>query len=201
MLRKSVRALLGNRGLPSPSIAGGPGGAGAGAAAASPLHTPGPKHKRLRLDDLGGASSPLGADSDGNFSVAAGEGGDPAATGSLRRKRSSKSRRREGGDDGEAEAMREVDKELMERRRAFPPATRPTTRFADVGGIDKCLEDIQELIEYPLTHPEVCVGVWVCGCVGVWVCGCVGVWVCGCVGVWVCGYVGVPMDGVKSIIP
>ncbi|KAG7390209.1 hypothetical protein PHYBOEH_007060 [Phytophthora boehmeriae] len=32
---------------------------------------------------------------------------------------------------------------------------RPTTRYSDVGGIQKILQEVQELIEYPLTHPEV----------------------------------------------
>ncbi|RLN13978.1 hypothetical protein BBO99_00008128 [Phytophthora kernoviae] len=32
---------------------------------------------------------------------------------------------------------------------------RPTTRYSDVGGIQKILQEVRELIEYPLTHPEV----------------------------------------------
>ncbi|KAL4109820.1 hypothetical protein PRIC1_001515 [Phytophthora ramorum] len=32
---------------------------------------------------------------------------------------------------------------------------RPTTRYSDVGGIQAILQEVRELIEYPLTHPEV----------------------------------------------
>jgi ribosome biogenesis ATPase len=32
---------------------------------------------------------------------------------------------------------------------------RPSARFADLAGIDSVLQDVRELIEYPLTHPEV----------------------------------------------
>jgi ribosome biogenesis ATPase len=34
-------------------------------------------------------------------------------------------------------------------------ASRPTLRFCDLGGMDACIQDIRELIEYPLTHPEI----------------------------------------------
>ncbi|KAH3763713.1 26S proteasome regulatory complex [Pelomyxa schiedti] len=34
-------------------------------------------------------------------------------------------------------------------------ATTPTVRYADVGGIEPVLQDVRELIEYPLTHPEI----------------------------------------------
>lgn len=32
---------------------------------------------------------------------------------------------------------------------------RPSTRYADIGGIQSILQEVKELIEYPLTHPEV----------------------------------------------
>jgi len=32
---------------------------------------------------------------------------------------------------------------------------RPSTRYSDLGGIDDTLKSIRELVEYPLTHPEV----------------------------------------------
>lgn len=32
---------------------------------------------------------------------------------------------------------------------------RPATRFRDLAGIDHLLQDVRELIEYPLTHPEI----------------------------------------------
>ena len=35
------------------------------------------------------------------------------------------------------------------------PMDRPAVRFSDVGGVDACLDDIKELCEFPLTHPEV----------------------------------------------
>lgn len=31
---------------------------------------------------------------------------------------------------------------------------RPTTRYADLGGINPILQTVRELVEYPLTHPE-----------------------------------------------
>lgn len=31
---------------------------------------------------------------------------------------------------------------------------RPKARFADLGGMDKCLEEVRQIIEYPLQHPE-----------------------------------------------
>lgn len=31
----------------------------------------------------------------------------------------------------------------------------PTVRYADLGGIEGALQDIRELIEFPLTHPEI----------------------------------------------
>ncbi len=34
-------------------------------------------------------------------------------------------------------------------------ADRPTTRYENLGGIDSVLQDVRELIEYPLMHPEV----------------------------------------------
>ena len=27
--------------------------------------------------------------------------------------------------------------------------------MGDLGGIEKCLQDVRELVEYPLTHPEI----------------------------------------------
>jgi len=33
--------------------------------------------------------------------------------------------------------------------------TRPTERYSDVGGIEKKLQEVRELIEYPLSHPEI----------------------------------------------
>jgi len=34
-------------------------------------------------------------------------------------------------------------------------ATRPTLRYSDIGGFESCLQDVRELIERPLTHPEI----------------------------------------------
>ena len=34
------------------------------------------------------------------------------------------------------------------------PTPRPETRYSDMGGIQHILDDIRDLIEYPLTHPE-----------------------------------------------
>lgn len=38
---------------------------------------------------------------------------------------------------------------------SFSAAERPSVRFSDLGGIDGVLQDIRELVEYPLTHPEI----------------------------------------------
>eukprot|EP01052_Picozoa_sp_SAG31_P041054 SAG31_NODE_6116_length_2164_cov_1.497337_2_plen_268_part_00 len=37
----------------------------------------------------------------------------------------------------------------------FNNAERPVVRLSDVGGVEQCLQMIRELIEWPLTHPEV----------------------------------------------
>ena len=37
----------------------------------------------------------------------------------------------------------------------FAEAERPTVRLSDVGGVEQCLQMIRELIEWPLSHPEV----------------------------------------------
>ena len=37
----------------------------------------------------------------------------------------------------------------------FQAAERPTTRLSDMGGVEPCLQAIRELIEWPLSHPEV----------------------------------------------
>lgn len=42
-----------------------------------------------------------------------------------------------------------------EQARTDAIVERPTTRYADLGGISTILQEVRELIEYPLTHPEV----------------------------------------------
>lgn len=37
----------------------------------------------------------------------------------------------------------------------FEPEPRPEERLTDLGGVDKVLEEIQQLVIYPLTHPEI----------------------------------------------
>jgi hypothetical protein len=32
---------------------------------------------------------------------------------------------------------------------------RPAIRYSDLGGVEHCLQDVRELIEYPLRHPEI----------------------------------------------
>ncbi|GLE01006.1 hypothetical protein PINS_up009819 [Pythium insidiosum] len=44
------------------------------------------------------------------------------------------------GDDGESKGF---------------VVSRPTTRYSDFGGVEAILQEVKELIEYPLTHPEV----------------------------------------------
>lgn len=43
---------------------------------------------------------------------------------------------------------------VLEDHRGFV-VDRPNTRYSDVGGIQAILQEVRELIEYPLTHPEV----------------------------------------------
>ncbi|KAF4145063.1 AAA domain-containing protein [Phytophthora infestans] len=42
----------------------------------------------------------------------------------------------------------------MDENRGFV-VERPSARYSDVGGIQSILQEVRELIEYPLTHPEV----------------------------------------------
>eukprot|EP00935_MAST-01C_sp_MAST-1C-sp1_P000043 g43.t1 len=39
--------------------------------------------------------------------------------------------------------------------RAISNGERPTARYSDVGGIDAVLKEVRQLIEYPITHPEI----------------------------------------------
>ncbi|EGZ24816.1 hypothetical protein PHYSODRAFT_554855 [Phytophthora sojae] len=57
-----------------------------------------------------------------------------------------KSRRDEEDKENDAAAADESKGFVVER---------PTTRYSDVGGIQAILQEVRELIEYPLTHPEV----------------------------------------------
>ncbi|CAH0518117.1 unnamed protein product [Peronospora belbahrii] len=49
--------------------------------------------------------------------------------------------------------LQEVDN-VAEESRGFV-VERPTARYSDVGGIQAILQEVRELIEYPLTHPEI----------------------------------------------
>ena len=51
-------------------------------------------------------------------------------------------------------------KRKRNRNGAIPKANkmlvdRPKERFADLGGISRILQDVRELIEYPIQHPEI----------------------------------------------
>eukprot|EP00644_Phytophthora_capsici_P011026 jgi/Phyca11/104066/e_gw1.9.725.1 len=55
-----------------------------------------------------------------------------------------------------------IKKEILEDEKAGDTdeskgfvVERPTARYSDVGGIQTILQEVRELIEYPLTHPEV----------------------------------------------
>lgn len=39
-------------------------------------------------------------------------------------------------------------------KRTISPSERPTVRFSDVGGVESIIQDVRELCEYPLRHPE-----------------------------------------------
>ncbi|KAJ2540272.1 Ribosome biogenesis ATPase rix7 [Coemansia sp. RSA 1853] len=55
------------------------------------------------------------------------------------------------------DSKREKDLRKKKRTRGTDRATHeaPTTRLSDLGGVDACIEEIQELIVMPLTHPEI----------------------------------------------
>ncbi|KAE8881251.1 Nuclear valosin-containing protein-like [Phytophthora fragariae] len=57
-----------------------------------------------------------------------------------------KSKKQEDNDDDNRSAADETKGFVVER---------PTTRYSDVGGVQQILQEVRELIEYPLTHPEV----------------------------------------------
>ncbi|RHY83476.1 hypothetical protein DYB35_009990 [Aphanomyces astaci] len=65
--------------------------------------------------------------------------------------------------DKASDAIDEKPKKVKRVRAEAPPppptsdfvVTRPTTRYTDFGGINSILKEVQELIEYPLTHPEI----------------------------------------------
>ncbi|RHY95989.1 hypothetical protein DYB31_016710, partial [Aphanomyces astaci] len=65
--------------------------------------------------------------------------------------------------DKASDAVDEKPKKVKRVRAEAPPppptsdfvVTRPTTRYTDFGGINSILKEVQELIEYPLTHPEI----------------------------------------------
>ncbi|KAF1788201.1 P-loop containing nucleoside triphosphate hydrolase [Phytophthora cactorum] len=56
--------------------------------------------------------------------------------------------RSESGSDEEAQIR------ALEQQQGFV-VERPSARYSDVGGIQSILQEVRELIEYPLTHPEV----------------------------------------------
>jgi len=41
------------------------------------------------------------------------------------------------------------------KKAMFSEASRPAARYSDLGGIESILEDIREIVERPITHPEI----------------------------------------------
>ncbi|KAK8807589.1 hypothetical protein WA171_000543, partial [Blastocystis sp. BT1] len=61
-------------------------------------------------------------------------------------------------DDKERDAESQAKKAKVNKSEdddAYKTWKRPEERFSDLAGIDNVLQDIRELIEYPLTHPEI----------------------------------------------
>lgn len=58
-------------------------------------------------------------------------------------------------DDSDAEGGRQGDSGTSSFKEVLGASERPATRYSDLGGIEGVLYAVRELIEYPLTHPEV----------------------------------------------
>lgn len=78
------------------------------------------------------------AEAAGAPSEAGEDAGTPAAKGRTPRPAGAARRRAEGARGGNA-----VKSEI------------PTMRYSDIGGVEGCIQDVRELIEYPLLHPEI----------------------------------------------
>jgi ribosome biogenesis ATPase len=72
----------------------------------------------------------------------------PRPTGSAIRKRKRALQQRRSAADADADADAKFG-------RTHVQSVRPDVTFADIGGIDDVLQDIEELVHYPLLHPEI----------------------------------------------
>ena len=62
-------------------------------------------------------------------------------------------RKDKGGAEGDKKRRRVTKEKKEETEEA--EFERPRVRYTDLGGIEGVLQDVRELIEYPLTHPEI----------------------------------------------
>eukprot|EP00953_Heterococcus_sp_UTEX-ZZ885_P021620 12056-Heterococcus_DN1.PRE.1 len=98
----------------------------------------------LVSEDSSRAAASAGGSGSGNDSSRADSRADAkaaAATASGAKKASKRQRA------PPAQVMQQSSQELV--------VERPTARYSDLGGITSILQEVRELIEYPLTHPEV----------------------------------------------
>lgn len=135
------------------------------------------RYKKLKAETApgSGVDDAIVVDGDGDSSVAAGT--DPAlpqsaaaaaaaagsqkgdVVGSKRKRKSEGSRSRPGGrymlgggargGDGGGEGGYEDGGASVE------PAERPRARYSDLGGMESALQEVRELIEFPMVHPEI----------------------------------------------
>ena len=78
-----------------------------------------------------------------------------SASGSLPRSSSSASLQRSLYAHKRAAARKKALQAVLPGASPQVDLTPPIQRFADMGGIESCIKDVVELVEYPLTHPEV----------------------------------------------
>lgn len=75
---------------------------------------------------------------------------DPKPVGTLAKKMKRNRAKKHKRDDGDA--VNEIGSDTVDSSYLVE---RPRTRYSDFGGIHAILQEVKELIEYPLTHPEV----------------------------------------------
>ena len=100
------------------------------------------------------AAAPIVVDVDADESTDAADAAVPAprATGSALRKRKRALQQAAASRRSAADADADADAKFG---RTDVQSVRPDVTFADIGGIDDVLQDIEELVHYPLLHPEI----------------------------------------------
>jgi len=109
--------------------------------------------------------SPLPASADAGATAASAPGASPNAVAlKKRRKKISRASSSQGGGTGGGRISGtgtsgggggDFGPESLSDRNLIEPTPTPTARYSQLGGIDKIITQIRQIIEYPLTHPEV----------------------------------------------